>query len=144
MQPDTVRSEMETRVSEILFYVWDPIGVNGIPACRDEYESYVPIISAYLLHSFEESGLEALIMFITEEYIGVRLNRPPRRKYQHQEAMRMLMAWKTDFFSKYPNAKSVAPKFPKEESFIDQLDWSRKYVLHMKGDNSSPDKNGPV
>ncbi len=132
MQPDTVRSEMETRVSEILFYVWDPIGVNGIPACREEYEDYVPIVSTYLLHGFDESGLDALMMFIMEEFIGMRLSSLKRLKYQHREAMRMLLEWKADFFSKYPDAKSVAPKFPKDERFIDQLDWSRKERSPLK------------
>lgn len=124
MQSDKVRSEMETRVSEILFYVWDPIGVNRMPACRNEYEQYVPIISAYLLHEFVTAGVDALMIFIMEEYIGVGLLKLPRRKSQHLETIRMLMEWKTDFFSKYPCAKSAAPKFPKDESFLNQLDWS--------------------
>jgi hypothetical protein len=136
MQSDKVRSEMETRVSEILFYVWDPIGVNGMTACRDEYEHYVPIVSAYLLHRFEEIGLDALMMFIMEEYIGLRLSSTPRRKYQHQETMRMLMDWKADLFCKYPDARSAAPKFPKDESFQHQLDWSRNCILNRKNQHS--------
>ncbi|UCF43739.1 MAG: hypothetical protein JSV99_02075 [Planctomycetota bacterium] len=34
--------ELHRRVDEVLFYVWDPIGVNGEPLARGEYESYVP------------------------------------------------------------------------------------------------------
>lgn len=31
---------LEMAVSEILHYMWDPIGVNVIPPARDEYETY--------------------------------------------------------------------------------------------------------
>jgi hypothetical protein len=124
MQSVEVQSEMETRVSEILFYVWDPIGVNGMTSCRDEYEHYVPIISAYLLNNFSEAGVDDLMMFIMDECIGVGLTNVPRRKYQHLQTIRMLMEWKKDLFSKYPDAKSAAPKFPKDESFLEQINWS--------------------
>ena len=29
-------------INEVLPYVWDPIGVAGMPQTRDEYDSYVP------------------------------------------------------------------------------------------------------
>ena len=34
--------ELLRRVHEVLYYVWDPIGVSGQPYARTEYESYVP------------------------------------------------------------------------------------------------------
>jgi hypothetical protein len=34
--------ELRRRVDEVLFYVWDPIGVSPEPCARAEYESYVP------------------------------------------------------------------------------------------------------
>ena len=140
MKSDTVRSEMEKRVSEILFYVWDPIGVNRMTSCRDEYESYVPVIAAYLLHDFAESALDALMMFIMEDYMGTRLTNPPRRKYQHLETLRMLMEWRAELFSSYPDAKSAAPKFPKDESFMTQLDWSRQVAVKYKINKIDPNK----
>jgi hypothetical protein len=36
--------EFQRRVDEVLFYVWDPIGVSDQPFARGEYESYVPSI----------------------------------------------------------------------------------------------------
>jgi len=126
MQSDAIRSAMEQRVSEILFYVWDPIGVNGMPSCRDEYENYVPIVSAYLLHDMSEVGVDALLMFIMEEYIGVGLTKLPRRKHQHLETMRMLMEWKQDFYLQQPDAKSAAPQFSEDSRFLEQIDWSRQ------------------
>ena len=35
-------NELRKRVDEVLFYVWDPIGVNDEPYARGEYEYYVP------------------------------------------------------------------------------------------------------
>jgi hypothetical protein len=34
--------ELFQRCGEVLHYIWDPIGVAGIPQARDEYDSYVP------------------------------------------------------------------------------------------------------
>jgi hypothetical protein len=36
--------ELERRVDEVLFYVWDPIGVSDTPAARGEYSSYTMTI----------------------------------------------------------------------------------------------------
>ena len=34
-------NELESRVDEVLFYNWDPIGVSPEPYARAEYRSYV-------------------------------------------------------------------------------------------------------
>jgi hypothetical protein len=36
-----VEDELGRRVDEVLYYVWDPIGVNHEPCARGEYENYV-------------------------------------------------------------------------------------------------------
>lgn len=33
---------LNRRVSEVLHYIWDPIGVADVPEARDEYDDYVP------------------------------------------------------------------------------------------------------
>ncbi len=33
--------ELERRVDEVLFYKWDPIGINHLVTARAEYRSYV-------------------------------------------------------------------------------------------------------
>jgi len=35
-------SELYKRCDEVLFYLWDPIGVSDQPYARDEYHSYLP------------------------------------------------------------------------------------------------------
>ena len=48
MNKNKVR-ELERRIDEVLYYVWDPIGVSDIPAARGEYSSYTMTILKYVL-----------------------------------------------------------------------------------------------
>jgi len=41
--------ELEQRVDEVLFYVWDPIGVSDTPAARGEYSSYTMTVLKHIL-----------------------------------------------------------------------------------------------
>ena len=41
--------ELERRIDEVLFYVWDPIGVSDTAAARGEYSSYIMTILKYVL-----------------------------------------------------------------------------------------------
>jgi hypothetical protein len=42
------QNELYQRVGEVLHYLWDPIGVSGVPEARDEYDSYVPPVFSLL------------------------------------------------------------------------------------------------
>jgi len=59
-------SDLETAllraVDEVLFYVWDPIGINDDPTVRDEYYSYVPQVFEYLRADLPESEIREQIM----------------------------------------------------------------------------------
>ena len=41
--------ELEQRIDEVLFYVWDPIGVSDSPYARCEYSSYTKTLLNYVL-----------------------------------------------------------------------------------------------
>jgi hypothetical protein len=140
-QTEKMQSELEQRVSEVLFYVWDPIGVNGMPACRSEYDDYVPIITVYLMHDIAETGLDALMLFVMETWIGVRLNKRAQRRGQHLEALRLLSEWKEDLSVKFPQAQ--APDYPKNESYSVQLDWSRHITKSRNASLPDPDSLTP-
>lgn len=43
------KGELGRRVSEVLFYVWDPIGVSPEPYARGEYDSYAPQVLELLI-----------------------------------------------------------------------------------------------
>jgi len=53
-------------VDEVLFYVWDPIGINNEPNARDEYYSYVPQVFEWLRADLPESEIrEELMKYLT-------------------------------------------------------------------------------
>ena len=41
--------ELNQRIDEVLYYVWDPIGVSDEPCARAEYSSYTMTILKYVL-----------------------------------------------------------------------------------------------
>ncbi|MES2971428.1 MAG: hypothetical protein V4702_03850 [Patescibacteria group bacterium] len=49
------------RIDEVLQYIWDPIGVAGEPAARDEYDHYLPeLLNAILGGASKESVVDIL------------------------------------------------------------------------------------
>ncbi|MCE2939506.1 MAG: hypothetical protein ACK5XS_11605 [Armatimonadota bacterium] len=60
------QSDFETgllrAVDELLFYVWDPIGINDDPNVRDEYYDYVPQVFEYLRADLPEGKIREQIM----------------------------------------------------------------------------------
>jgi hypothetical protein len=55
--------ELEKRIDEVLYYVWDPIGVADAPYARDEYSSYVPAILTLVIG---ENSAEAISSHLTD------------------------------------------------------------------------------
>lgn len=49
--------ELERRVDEVLFYKWDPIGINHYVSARSEYRSYVNRI----LQELRNGDLKSLV-----------------------------------------------------------------------------------
>ena len=45
---DAKQKALYRAIGEILHYVWDPIGIAGVPQARDEYDSYVAQVKAQL------------------------------------------------------------------------------------------------
>lgn len=63
-------------VDEILFYVWDPIGVNDVPEARREYESY---LSQIVNLSFDNDPLKKIASYLTlieNENMELVINNP--------------------------------------------------------------------
>ncbi|MFI2549769.1 hypothetical protein, partial [Streptomyces rochei] len=53
--------EFYRRVDEVLYYVWDPIGVSSCPATRDEYQRYLPTVFAMLQEGSAASQIAAFL-----------------------------------------------------------------------------------
>ena len=52
--------ELTNRIDEILYYLWDPIGVSDEPCARGEYSTYVSIITTLVIEENEFKIAEKL------------------------------------------------------------------------------------
>jgi hypothetical protein len=53
------KGELYRRVHEVLFYIWDPIGVSDEPCARGEYRGYVPQIHRLLETTDDAAAISA-------------------------------------------------------------------------------------
>ena len=58
---------LEAQVREILLQSWDPIGIAGVAAARDEYDQYVKPITAMLTTG---TSVDELSRYLTEIEMG--------------------------------------------------------------------------
>ena len=65
--------ELNQRIDEVLYYVWDPIGISDEPCARAEYSSYTMTILQYVLKEDLEqianqlSNIESDLMGLTSD-----------------------------------------------------------------------------
>jgi hypothetical protein len=80
-------------IGEVLHYVWDPIGVSGMPQARDEYSGYVGSIYSLLRSGAEGSEISAHLQHLANEHMGL-----PDRQEQSDAAASLLTSWR-DFLA---------------------------------------------
>ena len=68
LQPDQM--ELYRRVDEVLTYVWDPIGVAGVPEARDEYYGYLPKVFNMVLQGKPKDEIADYLVQIETESMG--------------------------------------------------------------------------
>ena len=61
-------------VDEILHYMWDPIGVAGIPAARDEYTNYVGEVVEMVSKGSNLESIAQLLNNIAVQRMGLSPN----------------------------------------------------------------------
>ena len=82
-------SRLHPAISEVLHYIWDPIGVAGIPEARDEYDGYVNDILSLLRSDATDA---AIVDFLVEiETNGMGIERP---RSNSVEAVALLLRWR--------------------------------------------------
>ena len=86
LPPD--RMELYRRTDEVLHYIWDPIGVAGVPEARDEYHSYLPVVFARLLDATDVEIREYL-RWVAEERMDLSAD-----KERIDRAVEALLRWK--------------------------------------------------
>ena len=63
--------ELRQRIDEVLYFVWDPIGVNSAPEARCEYSAYVDRIYELLKESNDTIQVAAALDEFASEHMGV-------------------------------------------------------------------------
>ena len=64
--------ELYRRVDEVLHYIWDPIGVSGVPQARDEYYSYLPTVFKLVKDSAPADTVAQHLTEIVVNRMGLR------------------------------------------------------------------------
>lgn len=68
-------NELEKRVDEVLYYVWDPIGVSESPYARSEYRPYVPTVLRRLTDGYSAAKIADYLCRIESESMGLSPNK---------------------------------------------------------------------
>lgn len=91
--------ELRRRVDEILYYIWDPIGVAAEPSTRDEYERYVAGLISLLETNADSKQIAAYLDDIAKNCLGLQTN----EKHSLGVA-RLVLAWKSWLIRRCPRA----------------------------------------
>ena len=71
MNKPKVDEELLKRVDEVLHYIWDPIGVCGMPEARSEYSSYTPVVTGMLTSSASVDEISRYLFFVVTDRMGL-------------------------------------------------------------------------
>lgn len=86
-------NELYRRIDEVLHYLWDPIGVAGIPGARDEYDAYLPQVFSLLTTGAGADEIADYLTEISAQAMGLGNNRERDRHTATQ-----LLEWKATIF----------------------------------------------
>jgi len=87
--------ELIKRINEVLFYVWDPIGVYTEPEARDEYDSYVLQVFSILKQSNPSENLKKYLFDIAKKEIVSEVTEDNLKK-----VVELLINWKEVLLNK--------------------------------------------
>lgn len=87
--------ELYRAVDEVLFYIWDPIGVSRAPEARDEYQSYLPQVYRLLKEASPVADISSYLGSVTD-YMGLTPN--PRHD---AEVVEVLVRWRDVINERY-------------------------------------------
>ena len=82
-------SRLHLAISEVLHYIWDPIGLAGVPEARDEYDGYVNAVLSLLRSEATESEIVDYLVDVETNGIGLE-----RARASSEEAARLLLHWR--------------------------------------------------
>ena len=75
----------------MLHYVWDPIGVAGVPEARDEYDSYISPTLDLLAEKKSENEISTALLDISTSHMGMAKSRDLKKRAK--QAAEALIRW---------------------------------------------------
>jgi len=81
-------ADLYRRIEEVVHYIWDPIGVSGIPQARDEYNSYMTAIFGRVKAGKEEEIVEYMRWAVSEN-MGLSFDQDKAK-----ESAKIMLEWK--------------------------------------------------
>ena len=79
--------DLAAAVRAVLFWEWDPIGVNGYINCQDEYDAYVPAVVGLLT----AGAVEATVARQLEQFAVGHMGLPAGDADRHRRVARRLV-----------------------------------------------------
>ena len=98
---DQFEPELLQRIDEVLYYLWDPLGVAREPQSRQEYSAFVSEVFAALLDDADEHRLMELLLLLETEFLGLG-----PRPSQARRIAEALVDWRTLLEQKYGGSSS--------------------------------------
>jgi|ERR1700733_1277731 len=90
-------ADLKQRIDEVLHYVWDPIGVAGVPQARDEYSNYVERAFQLLQRNSSDADVARYLDNIATERMGLSSN--PEHSLK---AAKLMKLWRDLLLKKPP------------------------------------------
>ncbi len=91
--------ELYQRVDEVLHYLWDPIGVSGVPEARDEYDSYAPHVFSLLIRRAGAQEIADFLDHTATQTMG--LSGTERGREHSKEVVGILENWREVIHERY-------------------------------------------
>jgi len=92
------QEELICRVDEVLFYIWDPIGVKDVPEARDEYENYASHVFSLLNRNAGESVISTFLLKTETATMG--LSKSARAERHVQKVAKLLEEYRERLLDK--------------------------------------------
>ncbi|MDO5653298.1 MAG: hypothetical protein Q4G39_04265 [Brachymonas sp.] len=84
-----MQQELYRRIDEVLHYVWDPIGVSGDPAARDEYDTYLSQVFSLAVRGAVAKDIAVYLTDATVQQMGLSA-----REEHDLHVAELVVAWR--------------------------------------------------
>lgn len=90
--------ELHRQIQDVLWFHWDPIGVNDTPRIRDEYDSYAHDILLLLFQNSSTDFLDEYLTWAAHENMGLPEVNDIQKKLREKTCTMIKSLW--DDFTK--------------------------------------------